>query len=163
MTRRAVLLLASALFCTTLTGCGGSPAPLGPAGIDELTIPTPSPDPADFPGSTQNAWFPLRAGTRWTYRQYTTSGNRLVFAAVLPTRTMIDGVATTPIRWQVHDHTGRRTVLVRWYAVDDAGDVWWFGQRVGRGGAAIDRLAPHSWRAGSHGAEAGLVLRATPR
>ena len=53
--------------------------------------------------------------------------------------------------------------MVRWYAVDDAGNVWWFGQRVSPHGEPLDRLAPRSWLAGEDGAEAGLVLSGTPR
>jgi hypothetical protein len=152
-----------ALGTTVLTGCGGSPASLGPAGVDELTIPTPSPDPSDFPPGSENAWFPLAHGTTWTYRQFTIAGNRLVRAAVLPAGPRVDGVTTTAVRWQVRTGAGLRTVLDRWYAVDRAGNVWWFGQRVYRAGSRIDALAPLSWRAGRHGAEAGLILTATPR
>ena len=53
--------------------------------------------------------------------------------------------------------------MVRWYAVDDVGNVWWFGQQVAPHGPPLDRLAPRSWQAGRAGAEAGLVLTATPR
>jgi hypothetical protein len=161
---RAVLpAVALVVGSTVLAGCGGSPAALGPAGVDELTIPTPSPDPADFAGSATNVWFPLAPGTRWTYRQYTTSGHRLVVATALSTQHRIEGVATTAVRWQVASSSGLLTAMVRWYAVDRAGNVWWFGQRVTRPRSRLDPLAPLSWRAGSDGAEAGLVLTATPR
>jgi hypothetical protein len=156
----AVALLLGSLL---LGGCGASPAPLGPAGVDELTIPTPSPDPADFAGGAQNAWFPLERGTRWTYLQYTPTGNRRVVASVLPARPLVDGIATTAVRWQVQIRGRLHTAMVRWYAVDSGGNVWWFGQRVYRHTPRLDRLAPLSWRAGIKGAEAGLLLTATPR
>lgn len=161
--RSAAVVAALTLGSTALSGCAGSPASLGPAGVDELTIPTPSPDPADFSGRAQNAWFPVVPGTRWTYRQYTTNGNRRVVATVLPRGPRIQGLATTAVRWQVGSGTAEHTAMVRWYAVDRAGNVWWFGQRVVRAGSRLDPLAPRSWRAGLHGAEAGLVLTATPR
>lgn len=156
--RAAVALLLGALL---LTACGASPAPLGPAGVDELTIPTPSPDPADFGVGAENAWFPLEPGTRWDYLRYTPSGNRRVVASVLPGRRRIEGVLTTAVRWRFGRHL--HTAMVRWYAVDRAGNVWWFGQRVVRDAPRLDPLAPLSWRAGRHGAEAGLVLTTTPR
>jgi hypothetical protein len=161
--RAGAVVAALTLGSTGLTGCGGSPASLGPAGVDELTIPTPSPDPADFPAGAENAWFPLAPGMSWTYRQFTIAGNRLVRAVVLPSGPRVDGVATTAVRWQVQTGAGLRTALVRWYAVDRAGNVWWLGQRVVSAGSRIDPLAPLSWRAGRHGAEAGLILTATPR
>jgi hypothetical protein len=156
-------LVALTVGSAVLTGCGASPAPLGPAGVDGLTIPTSSPDPTDFDGSARNVWFPLDPGTRWTYRQYTPYGNRVVLATVLPGQRPIDGVQTTAVRWQVRAQGEDRTAMTRWYAVDDAGNVWWFGQVVVPHGPPLDRLAPRSWRAGRDGAEAGLILTATPR
>jgi hypothetical protein len=67
------------------------------------------------------------------------------------------------VRWQVRVGSDVRTALVRWYAVDRAGNVWWFGQRVAPGTPRLDPVAPRSWLAGRHHAEAGLVLTAEPR
>ena len=155
-----VVLTAAAIV---LTGCGASPAAQGPAGIDGLTIPTPSPDPSEFGAGAQNQWFPLEPGTRWTYRQDTPTDHRAVIATVLTRPHPVDGVSTAAVRWRVRDRAGTRTAMVRWYAVDDAGNVWWFGQRVSPHAEPLDRLAPRSWLAGADGAEAGLVLSATPR
>jgi hypothetical protein len=151
------------LIVGVLAGCGASPKSVGLVGIDGLTIPTPSPDPADFTGGAQNAWFPLEPGTRWTYRRYTPYGEQSVFATVLRHRRTIAGVPTTAVEWQMKERGRERTVMVRWYAVDRAGNVWWFGQRVSSHGPVLDRLAPRSWEAGHGGAEAGLILTATPR
>ena len=38
-----------------------------PTGVDELVIPTPSPDPADFVAVVDNPWLPLEPGRTWTY------------------------------------------------------------------------------------------------
>jgi hypothetical protein len=163
MTRAGGVVAALALAAGVLTGCGASPAPLGPTGTDELVIPTPSPDPADFPGGTTNAWFPLEQGTRWLYRQYTPFGNRVVDARVLPATRRIEGVETTGIRWSMPTRRTTRVAMTRWYAVDRAGNVWWFGQEVGTRVPVLDRLARKSWLAGRHGAEAGVVVTARPR
>lgn len=155
----AVLVVAGGL----LAGCGASPKHVGPKGVDELTVPTPSPDPADFTGHAENVWFPLEPGSHWTYREYLPTGYRTLAVAVLPGTRTVDGIATTAVRWQVHHRRADRTAMVRWYAVDTAGNVWWFGQRVAARSPRLDPLAPHSWRAGVAGAEAGLLLTATPR
>jgi hypothetical protein len=163
----AVRAIASMVALATvpglLAGCGASPKEVGSTGTDELTIPTPSPDPSDFIGPVQNPWFPLVPGTRWTYRQETPTGSATVVAEVLPTHRSIAGVQTTPVRWQVRSRGWGRTAVVRWYAVDGAGNVWWFGQRVSPHVPRLDRLAPHSFEAGRDGAEAGLVLAGAPR
>src|SRR5690242_20252119 len=128
--RAAAPMLALTIVSATLTGCGASPAKVGPTGIDELTIPTPSPDPADFAGDATNPWFPLTPGMQWTYRQRGATFQRNVLAEVAAGHKEIEGVATTPVRWQVLSHGSARTAMVRWYAVDRDGNVWWFGQRV---------------------------------
>ena len=161
--RAGVSTVALAVLAGAFSGCGASPTELGPTGVDELTIPTPSPDPADFSGHATNVWFPLVVGTRWTYRQDTPTTMRIVEAQVLPGHRVIDGVATTTVRWQVRTGDSAETVMLRWYAVDSDGNVWWFGQQVLGRGPPLDRLAGASFLAGKDGAEAGLVLTATPR
>src|SRR4051794_36610484 len=156
-------LVALAVGSMILGGCGASPAPLGPAGVDGLPTPPPRPAPGDFSGGATTPWFPLDPGTRWPYRQYTPYGNRAVVATVLPEPRPVDGVPTTAVRWQIRVAGAERTAMVRWYAVDSAGNVWWFGQQVSPRRPRLDRLAPRSWQAGRDGAEAGLVLTAAPR
>ena len=161
--RAVALAVSAALSAAALAACGASPAAVGPSGVDGLTIPTPSPDPADFGTHVDNPWFPLAPGTTWTYRRYTPYGSHVLTATVLPHSHAIDGVPTTAVRWQVVRHGRRVGVAVRWYAQDRSGNVWWFGQRVRRAGAVVDPLARRSWQAGQAGARAGLVLSAVPR
>jgi hypothetical protein len=166
MSRRraqAARALTLVLGSGVLVACGATPAPQPPTGIDGLTIPTPSPAPADFVAGVDNPWFPLVPGTRWTYDRYATTGSETLTATVLPEPRVVDGVATTALRWELR-RPGRRpaTLAVRWYAEDTAGNVWWFGQRVGRT-FPVDPLATASWRAGRRGARAGLLMPAHPR
>jgi len=157
---RAALLV---LVVAPLVGCGGLPTPVGPSGIDGLTIPTPHPAAADFVDRVDNRWFPLVPGTRWTYRRYTRTSLDTLVATVLPKSRPVQGVATTAVRFVLRRPSGGTTfAAVRWYAQDTGGNVWWFGQRVGAT-FPVDPLATTSWRAGRNGAEAGLVMAAEPR
>jgi hypothetical protein len=147
----------------SLSACGAAPTPVGPTGVDQLTIPTPDPDPSDFTADVDNTWFPLPPGTTWTYLRYTVGGSERVVATALPATRRVAGVETRPVRW-VAVQDGRTTPLaVRWYAQDDEGNVWWFGQRLTRAGRELDPIATRSWQAGRAGAEAGLIMLANPR
>ncbi|MBC9733683.1 hypothetical protein [Nocardioides marmotae] len=52
----AAALLAPAAL---LSGCGTASPTSPPTGIDELVVPTPSPDPDDFVTGLSNPWFPV--------------------------------------------------------------------------------------------------------
>lgn len=144
-----------------LAGCGGSAGLAPPTGVDELQIPTASPDPHDFVAEVDNPWLPLQPGARWTYE--ITSGAaspRPVSAVVevLADSVQVAGVATTQVLTVVTDDRGRtlRRELAS-YAQDSRGNVWLFGRTV----ESPDGVT--SWRADEGGAEAGLAMAAHPR
>lgn len=149
--------LVVALVLLALGGCGGAPGEIGPSGVDQLTIPTPSPDPDDFVARVDNRWLPLADGTTWTF------GTDLADAGETGTIDMevsgrgptIAGVATTTV--QVTRRGANGDVLGRsasFYAQDRDGNVWLLGEESDDG---------RSWRAGSGGAEAGVAMPASPR
>jgi hypothetical protein len=127
------------------SGCGAASPDSPPSGIDELVIPTPSPDPGDFVRGVDNPWLPLTPGATWRYRVSGATEGTLV-VTVEDTTYDVAGVATTPVRRT--EPTGEQAV--DYYAQDRLGNVWWFGREGG-------------WLAGRDGAEAGLAMPATPR
>ncbi|MBZ5740195.1 hypothetical protein [Nocardioides mangrovi] len=145
MRRRALAAVAFLAFLPgALAGCGTASAPSPPAGVDELVIPTPSPDPGDFVAGVDNPWFPLPQGRTWTYVVADVSGSHGLTVTVAD-GPEVDGVATTA---RVSTEQGR--TVTDWYAQDTDGNVWWFGREG-------------VWRAGADGAEAGVAMLATPR
>lgn len=141
MTMRALGVVALAVL---LTGCGTASAPSPPSGVDELVIPTPTPDPDDFVATVDNPWFPLEAGTTWTYAVTDAAGTHRMTVTVEP-GPEVAGVPTT-----ARVSTEGADVVTDWFAQDDRGNVWWFGREGG-------------WEAGVDGAEAGLMMAETPR
>jgi hypothetical protein len=143
--------LAGTLVAVALAGCGTGAMPYPPTGVDELVIPTPSPQAADFVDRIDNAWLPLRPGRTWVYDVRRTGhpdGVRTV--SVLTAPVVVAGIRATAVR-TVFERPGEPgTTRTDYYAQDTRGDVWWFGR---------DGL----WQAGREGAEAGLVITATPR
>ena len=127
-----------------VAGCGSASPPSPPSGVDQLVVPTPSLDPADFVDGVDNPWFPLPAGSRWTY-ELSGVERGTVTATVAEQPQTVAGVEATVV-----ETTGPDQSRVDYYAQDRAGNVWW----VGREGV---------WAAGTDGAEAGLAMAARPR
>lgn len=160
-TRRALLgagcTIGAVALADLLTGCTASAESSPPSGVDQLTIPTPSPDPTDFVAGVDNPWFPLPVGGRWTYG---VEGER----AGVVTRTAsvgpnLAGVPTTSLRTLERGAASSDLDVVDLYSQDRSGNVWWFGHRIVRSSDANDV----SWEAGAGLAEGGLVMAATPR
>jgi hypothetical protein len=156
-------VLTAAVATGALSGCAGDPPHSDPAGVDGLTVPTPSPDPADFVPGVDNPWFPLVPGTVLTYRSMGDEGTQTDTVTVTHDTRVVAGVTTVV----VHDVTtdARGKVLedtYDWYAQDTSGNVWYFGEdTTAYDGGRADTEG--SWEAGVDGAEAGLVMPATPR
>lgn len=159
---------AALLAAVAVSGCAGAGGPptIDPSGVDGLEIPTPSPDPADFVAGVDNAWFPLEPGTVWTYRSIgdTADGPPTTDIVTVTDKTrVVQGVTAVVVHDVATDESGK--VLedtYDWYAQDSAGNVWYFGEDT----TAYDEGKPDtegSWEAGVDGAEAGLVMPATPR
>jgi hypothetical protein len=138
----------------TLSGCGGigQPAPYDSTGINGLVIPTPSADPADFVDAVDNPWFPLEPGAAATF-DVTRDGAKVgsIETTVLDRTTDIGGLTATGV--ETTTDIDRATTVTRFYAQDEAGNVW----LVGADGE------DSTWRAGVDGAEAGLAMPGDPR
>lgn len=158
--RRAVPALAAAWL---LAGCGAGPEPAPPTGIDELQIPTASPDPADFVAEIDNPYLPLRTGSRWVYESRGEDPETITVTVTDETR-VVAGVTTTVVSDVVTDAQGQVVEETRdWFAQDREGNVWYFGEETTE---YDDRGRPDtagSWEAGVDGAQAGLVMPARPR
>lgn len=144
-------------------GCAGGPPTVDPTGVDELTVPTPSPDPEDFVEDVDNPWFPLEPGTRWTYR-ITGEGDGVAEHVTVTDRArVVAGVRAVAVHDMVEDAHGRVVEDTwRWYAQDRPGNVWVLGvDTTAYAGRKADTAG--SWEAGVDGAEAGLVMPAEPR
>lgn len=117
--RSAIAVLC--LTVATATACGSASAPYDPTGVDELTIPTPAPDPDDFVDEVTNRWLPLVPGTTWEYDDGTT------LAATAGTER--DGITVTDLaRTDPTSSDSRTTGWVDHVAEDRDGNVWWFGR-----------------------------------
>src|SRR3954467_7423243 len=120
--------------------------------------------PADFAHPKANPWFPLRPGTT-TILRGTDEGEHLRERVHVTYRTkLIEGVRTRVVTDVLRRGNGKLAERTTdWYAADDAGNVWYFGEAT----ATYDekgRLESRegSWQAGLHGARAGMIMSAHP-
>ena len=146
-----------------LAGCGSAPGTTDPGGVDGLVIPTPTPDPADFVRRIDNPYLPLVPGSTWTYQASGVDVDETITVTVTDQTRVVAGVTTTVVHDEVVDADG---TLVEdtydWYAQDRAGNVWYFGEdTTSYDGGEVSTEG--SWEAGVGGAQAGVVMLATPR
>src|SRR4051812_42011047 len=117
-----------------------------------------------FVKRVDNPWFPLTPGTTLLYRGVK-DGERSRDVVNVKRRTKsIDGVRCTTVSDRLYLSGRLEERTTDWYAQDAAGDVWYFGERT----AELDaqghvKTREGSWRAGVHGAKAGIYMPAHPR
>jgi hypothetical protein len=120
---------------------------------------------ARFDQPRQNSYFPLRPGTVTRFRG-SDEGKRFVEKVKVTRRhKLIQGVRTTVLRDVLRRSDGSLAEKTHdWYAADNNGNVWYFGEAT----ATYDQngdVGSHegSWRAGRHGAVAGLIMPSHPK
>jgi hypothetical protein len=121
--------------------------------------PTFSPSNFSKPTRVTNSYFPLRPGDLYTYK-----GNRkrvpvvdTVYVTTNP-RT-IDGVNVVEVRDQVSEGGIPTEDTLDWYAQDNQGNVWYFGEYTTQLPAGTHT---GSWTAGVDGAQPGYIMEAAP-
>lgn len=124
-------------------------------------------DPLDI----SNTYFPLVAGTTFTYRAATKDGCEVdVFAVTYQTR-VIDGVTTRVVHDQVFDGgtcTTDPSALTEdtldYFAQDNSQNVWYFGEDTfDCQGAGNCTPGEGGWIAGVNGGQPGIAMLANPK
>ncbi len=122
-------------------------------------------DPGRFQHPLRNVYFPLRPGTVFRYRGTDEDQHFRERLTVTHRTKRIQGVRTRVVSDVLRRGDGSLAEKTfDWYAADDAGNVWYFGERT----ATYDRHGhvqsrEGSWQAGVGGAVAGLVMPHRPR
>lgn len=168
--RMRVMVGLVVLFAVGVSGCadrdptrtGGAVSSLPPVASDVDF------DPANFsrPIDVTNPWFPLVPGTRFTWEGHATDDDERVDRKVIFTVTdltkVVDGVRTI-VAWDRDYNDGElEEVELAFFAQDDDGNVWHFGQYPEELDGRTIVKTP-TWIAGLHGARAGITMQAYPR
>lgn len=148
----AALAVALVVPVTTATASGPGSRP---------PVPCPSFNAGNFHKSTtiNNRYFPLVPGTRFTYRGSAQKAAVIDIVTVTHRAPTIAAVRTIEVRDQVYQDGVLAEDTLDWYAQDDQGNVWYFGEFATQLPAGTH---DGSWTAGVNGAQPGYIMEASP-
>ncbi|HUQ00034.1 MAG TPA: hypothetical protein VM093_06185 [Aeromicrobium sp.] len=148
--RGTAFIVAVACSVALLVGCGAEKRP---------TL-----DPDEFSTDIDNSWYPLKPGTRWTYREVEDGKTmRVVVTATSVTRTVANGVSARVVRDTV-SRDGRVIEDTKdWYAQASDGTVWYLGEDTAEFAKGKIATREGSFEAGKDGAQAGIMMPAEPK
>lgn len=145
-------LAAAALVAGGLFAIPG--APPAAAGIN----------PADFGTPAANPYFPLRSGTVFVYRGSEDRHRLVEHLRVTHATRRIEGVTTVVISDVLRSNGRLKEATVDYYADDNAGNTWYFGERTATYDAQGHvQSREGSWLAGRNGGQAGIIMPAHPK
>ncbi len=119
--------------------------------------------PRNFAGQVDNPYLPLQPGTTLSYRGKLDGKSATDVFSVTNRTKVILGVATTV----VHDQVFVKRQLVEdtedWFAQDEDGNVWYFGEDTKELENGVVVSTQGSWQAGVDNARAGIFMPAQPK
>lgn len=156
-----------AVVCAAVGAASGSQA--SPAQSAGCPIPKGSEsvrlDPATFTTKIDNPWWPMKAGSRWVYRETDPDGTkqRVVVTVTNKTKRIANGVTARVVHDVVTEDGEFVEVTDDWYAQDRCGNVWYLGEATAEyeNGKIVSREG--SFEAGVDGAQPGIIMPAKPR
>ena len=159
------LLLATCVLALA-AGCGGdgstgdAQAASGlPKGAEPMEL-----DPGDFTTEIDNRYWPMKPGTRWTYRELDEEGkqNTVVTTVTTATKKLANGISARVVRDTVRQDGEVVEDTFDWYAQDDKGNIWYLGEDTAEFDNGELTTREGSWQAGVDGALAGVAIPADP-
>jgi hypothetical protein len=164
--KRAALSSAAAAL-VLLAACGGDEnaavAPAAGDGLPQGSEPVEL-DPASFTADVDNRYWPMKPGTRWTYREVDEEGKEVVVVVTVTgeTKELANGITARIVRDTVTEDGEVIEDTFDWYAQDADGNVWYLGEDTAEFENGKVKTKAGSWEAGVDGALPGVVIPAQP-
>ncbi len=137
-----------------------APDAMLPTGAEPVNL-----DPADFSADITHPYWPMKPGTRWTYRDVDEKGEvqDVVIVSTTETKKLANGITARVVRDTVRSEGQLVEDTFDWYAQDSAGNVWYLGEDTAEfeNGKIVTRAG--SFEAGAGGALPGILLPAEPQ
>lgn len=150
-----------ALMCVLVVISCSAPAPShrNPAALVIGQTYAPVIDAANFSNPIANDYFPLQPGVTAVFD----GGEEHVKVTVTAETKVIMGITTHVITDQVFVDGELQEDTVDWYAADNLGNVWYFGEQTAEYENGQISTTEGSWEAGIDGALPGIIMLADPR
>lgn len=138
-----------------------SPEPKLPAAVSNAAY-RPRIKPAEFTTDVDNAYYPLRPGTSYTFQGVSAGSPETDIVTVTHQTKVVMGVRCVVVRDEVRTSGALTELTFDWYAQDGDGNVWYFGEDSHEysGGSPVSAFG--SWQAGVDGAQPGIVMPGAP-
>lgn len=124
-------------------------------------------DPPIAPGSfvavVDNPYFPLPAGRTLVYRGNSKDGVETMEVEVTSRTRMVMGIAATVVVERSTVNGQLVEVSENWFAQDNQGTVWYFGEATQTYVNGVPASTEGSWEAGVGGAKPGIIMEADPQ
>jgi len=118
---------------------------------------------SDFIVVVDNPYFPLPAGRTLFYRGQTKEGLETLEFEITGRTKNIMGINTTVVI-ERHRVDGQIVeISENWFAQDNQGDVWYFGEATQEYVNGVPGSTAGSWEAGVAGAKPGIIMKADPQ
>jgi hypothetical protein len=132
----------------------------GPGSRPPATCPSFSASDFHNPTTIDNRYFPLVPKTTFTYKGFAQKATVVDIVTVTRNTPTIAGVKTVEVRDHVVEDGLLTGDTLDWYAQDDQGNVWYFGEFATQLPAGTH---DGSWKAGVDGAQPGYIMEAAPK
>lgn len=154
------LCLFAAIVLTSFASCKKDPVRQPDATYNPVV------STANFKNSTNitNPYFPVAAGKKYIYEGQTSDGLEHIEEHRLTTTKTILGITCIIVNFKAYLNGKLIEEAWDWYAQDDNGTVWYFGEAVDNyntNGVLTDHNG--SWEAGVDGAKPGTIMPANPQ
>ncbi len=130
--------------------------------LDEADGYDPEIEPESFTNVVDNPYLPFPVGAHWVYEAETDEGLEIVDITVLEETRVIGGVECVSVRDVVYVDGEPVEDTIDWFAQDDEGNVWYFGEISFNFEDGYVEDIDGSWLTGLDGAKPGIVMLANP-
>jgi hypothetical protein len=174
MKRPVTALIAAASVAVVAAGCGASsdkPAPKSgsaqPVGSTSTSSGgasyNPKIDPSKFTSSITNKYWPLKPGRKWVFTGSKDGAPERVEVTVTKQHKKVVGVDCVVVSDVVTSNNTLTEKTTDWYAQDDKGNIWYFGEDTAEYKNGIVTSTHGTWEAGVDNAKPGIVVHGHPK